>query len=94
MDKEFLLKYLRVEHLTNNQELYEVAEMSGLDVAKSLFRNHETMRMLYIPMLNNNKELMRDIIKANKEMPVTQLAALTGCTRQRIESLKEEIERS
>ena len=80
-----------MEHLTNNQELYEVAEMSGLDVAKQLFRNHESMRMLYIPKLNNNKELMIEVIKDNPKMSTAQLAALTGCTRQRIENLKEEI---
>jgi hypothetical protein len=94
MDKEFLLKYLKVEHLANNQELSEVAEMSGIDVAKQLFRNHETMRMLYIPMLNKNKELLIEVIKDNSGMSIAQLATLTGCTRQRIESLREEIDRN
>ena len=91
MDKEFMLKYLKEEHLQNNAELYEVAEISGLEVVKQLFRNHETMRMCYIPQLNNNECLLTEIVSDNIDMPTGQLAALTGCTRNRIDNLKEKI---
>ncbi len=95
MDKEFILRHLKKEHLAGNEGLSEIAEMSGLDIVKDLFRNHETMRDLYIPMLNNNKELMKEVIKKNKDkFSICQLANMTGLTRKRIEKLIDEVERN
>lgn len=93
MDKEFILRYLKKEHLAGNSDLSEIAEISGLDVVKTLIKNHETMRMCYIPMLANNKELMCDVIRKNKDkMTVNQLASVTGFTRRKVERMIAEIE--
>ena len=93
MDKELILKHLKKEHLKGNDELYEIADVSGLDVVKELFRNHEGMRMCYIPMLVNNKSLMRDFLRVNKtKFTVHQLVEITGKSRRKIEEMIAEIE--
>jgi len=85
MDKDFVLKYLDVEHLRDNQELLEIAEISGIEVVKTLLKNHESMRVLYIPTLKRNKDLMMTVIRENMhKYSVSQLARLTGLTRKRV----------
>ena len=92
MDKEFILKNLKKEHLKGNAELFEVAELSGLDIVKELLRNHEEMR-LYVPCLTNQKKLMREIIEKNKDsLSVEQLSNVTGMPRRKIKKLLADCE--
>lgn len=92
MDKDFILKYLRVEHLATNSELLEIAEGSGLEVVKPLLKNHEQMGNLYIPLLTSNKALMCAVIADNRDkMTVRQLATITGLNRRRVQQLINEM---
>lgn len=93
MDREFVLQYLRIEHLQSNSELMEIAENSGLDYVKELLREYPSMRVMYIPTLERNKELMMEVIRANKDkMSVTQLARKTGLSVKKVKQYLREIE--
>ncbi|MFN3327600.1 MAG: hypothetical protein ACK40U_01885 [Fervidobacterium pennivorans] len=92
VDREFVLQYLRVEHLRGNSELMEIAENSGLDYVKELLREYPSMRVMYIPTLERNKPLMLEVIRANMEkMSVRQLARKTGLSLKKIKQYIKEI---
>jgi hypothetical protein len=93
MDKDFVLKYLKKEHLRNNAELMEIVEVKGLDYVKELLKHFETMRFLYIPTLKRNKELMKAVIADNyQKMTIRQLVMKTGLSQKSIEKIIREIE--
>ena len=93
MDKEFILRYLKEEHISNNENLAEIAELSGLEVVKTLLRNHESMRLNCIPLLNKNKKLMYTVISDNyKSMSVKHLSDLTGLRRSKVQEIIKELE--
>ncbi len=88
-----MLKYLKKEHLKGNDGLTEIADISGMDIVKTLLKNHEGLRMCYVPMLSNNKELIREVIRCNKDkMTITQLVNITGLSRRKIERMIAELE--
>ncbi len=91
MDKEFVLKYLKPEHVEGIETLEEIAEASGMEVVIQLYKNHETLRG-YIPTMLSNKSLMHDVIKDNYQtMSVKQLADKTGLRRQKILQIIKEL---
>ncbi|ROL55832.1 hypothetical protein D9V84_10490 [Bacteroidetes/Chlorobi group bacterium Naka2016] len=93
MDREFVLKYLKIEHLKSNAELLEIAENSGLDYVKELLREYPSMRIMYIPTLERNKPLMMDVIRENiGKMTVRQLARKTGLSIKRIKKYIRELD--
>lgn len=92
MDRDFVLQYLRIEHLRGNAELVEIAENSGLDYVKVLLREYPSMRVMYIPTLERNKALIQEVIRANiDKMSVRQLARKTGLSIKRIKKYIKEI---
>jgi hypothetical protein len=92
MDIEFILKHLDEEHLAGNLDLQEIAEESGMDVVKALFKNHSGMRV-YIPTLEKNQALLETIIKENPNMSVRELSMKTSKPRNTIWRIKREIKR-
>lgn len=93
MDRDFVLQYLKIEHLRGNSELMEIAENSGLEYVKELLREYPSMRVMYIPTLERNRELMMEVIRANKDkMSVTQLARKTGLSVKKVKQYLREIE--
>ncbi len=93
MDKEFILRYLRKEHLKGNQELYGIAEVKGLEFAKELLRDFASMRFLYIPTLERNIELMREVIADNMhKYSIRELARKTGLSRRKVREIIRDIE--
>ncbi|MEM5793555.1 MAG: winged helix-turn-helix transcriptional regulator [Candidatus Aenigmatarchaeota archaeon] len=94
MDRDFVLQYLKIEHLRGNSELMEIAENSGLEYVKELLREYPSMRVMYIPTLERNRELMMEVIRANKDkMSVTQLARKTGLSVKKVKEYLREIEK-
>ncbi|QLH52765.1 MAG: hypothetical protein CH6_0067 [Candidatus Kapaibacterium sp.] len=95
MDRAFVLQYLKIEHLQNNSELMEIAENSGLEYVKELLREYPSMRVMYIPTLERNKELMKEVIRANiGKLTVRQLSRKTGLSMKKIKQYIKEIEAS
>jgi 4-alpha-glucanotransferase len=93
MDREFVLQYLKIDHLKGNSELMEIAENSGLDYVKELLREYPSMRVMYIPTLERNKALMMDVIRENLgKMSIQQLSRRTGLSIKRIKRYIRELE--
>ena len=93
MDKEFILKYLRPEHLKGIETLEEIAEVSGLDYVKVMYLNHETLRG-YIPCLMSNKKLLSTVVRENYErMSVKELSDRTGLRRNQLKKLIKELQK-
>ncbi|MCX7880847.1 MAG: hypothetical protein N2517_09335 [Ignavibacteria bacterium] len=93
MDRDFILQYLKLEHLRGNSELTEIAEHSGMEFVKELLREYPSMRVLYVPTLQRNRELMLEVIRANKDkMSPIQLARKTGLSVKRVRLFLRELE--
>lgn len=78
MDKNFVLNYLRLEHLKESDDLYDIAKTQGVDFVKGLFRDHETLR-LYVPNVTAIKDLMHEVVMDNySRMQIHELKRRTG----------------
>ena len=92
MDKDFILNYLKMEHLEKNPDMYEIAEILGFEVVKVLMKNHASLRNLYIPIMSLNKDLMYDVIKSNYlKMTIRELCNKTGLSRRKVIDMVKKI---
>lgn len=84
MNKERLLNELIIDDLHDFPDLLDLAEESGIEVVKEMYRKHETMD-LRVPYLKNNVQLIKRFILRNKEnMTIPQLSRETGWSQERI----------
>ncbi len=91
MNKDFILKHLKEEHMQGYGSLQEIVEESGLETVKTLLKNHETLT-IYVPTLQRNNALMRDVIKENyKTLSCHKLEELTGLPIRRIKEMIAEL---
>ena len=86
MDIDWILKYLEIGDLEGNSGFFEIAEISGMDVAKTLLKNHATLANVYIPNVQSNNRLMRKIINDNiNKLSIREIASKTGLSRRAVE---------
>lgn len=65
MDKELLLENLHIDDLKIHPDLHDLADTSGIEIVKELYRNHEGISF-YTPDIRSNKPLMERFINENK----------------------------
>lgn len=91
MNKDFILEYLKKEHLSGHSELLEIAEESGLEVVKLLLKNHSALH-LYVPKITSLPLLMKDFLKDNEsKLDCKQLQYTTGLSKRNIDEYLKEI---
>jgi surfactin synthase thioesterase subunit len=87
MNKEKLLDSMVISDLRDYPDLLDLAQESGIEVVKEMYRKHETMD-LRVPYLKNNVQLIKRYISENKQsMTIPQLSRETGWSQERVKKL-------
>lgn len=86
MDKQFIVDYLKEEHLESHPKLKEICEASGIETVKQLLMNFE-QEQIYVPQIRTIKPLIEEVIKENKDLSVQTLKSKTGLPKKFITAI-------
>ncbi|MFP4527690.1 MAG: hypothetical protein ACLFQX_04005 [Candidatus Kapaibacterium sp.] len=86
--KREIIESLTMEDFRGHGQMEEIAEVQGVEFARRLIQDHESMN-LYVTPLGAFKSALHRYILNNKHLPIQVLIKKTGKTRRYIRRVIE-----